>query len=553
MRLTWKSVSPQLALWLVGIGAVLFNFRYQLRNGTQLLSGDRYDGFIATAILEHWHNVFRGLSSWATTNFFYPHPYTLGYNDGYLLYGVIYSAFRAIGTDAFLSAELVNVSLRAFGFAAFYSMGRSVFGWTFGWSVFGAALFTLANSIFIHAHHTQLFAVCFVPAFALLLARSGRAFWSLERGRFIGYGLTSAAFFGAWLLTAYYMAWYCAFFALVLLISLATLSSRQQLSDSWARARAMLSALLIVGLGAILAIAPFAWLYLPKAAETGMHSYSVALSFAPNLLDTFNVGPGNVVWAWLIRLVNSALGASGFSTGEPATGMPPGLVVAFLVSCVVLARWRSTEPDRVPKVILAIALTSVVTWGLTLRLGDTSGWWFVYHLVPGAKAARAVSRYQIFLVVPVIITVVSTLALVRDRNRWMLGALCTLLLLENANTLPPLGVARFREVARLEAIGRPPSECRYFFASSARPTSLYGAETDARYSHNVDAMLVAEVTGVPTINGIASFSPPWWDLFHAEAPDYRARVFEHMKRFGLAAPCELDLHNSRWTSRGNFR
>lgn len=179
-------------------------------------------------------------------------------------------------------------------------------------------------------------------------------------------------------------------------------------------------------------------------------------------------------------------------------------------------------------------------------MGDVSGWWLVYHLVPGAKATRAVSRYQIFLTAPIVIVVVATLVQARLRPPLLVVALCALLLAENANTLPPLGVARFKEVARLEAIGRPPTECTYFVATAARPGQLYGPDVDGKYSHNVDAMMVAEAVQLPTINGVASFSPPWWDLFYPGAADYRQRLDAYIARFNLERPCELDLQNSQW-------
>lgn len=544
MRSIVRNVLPTLAIGLAGIAAVLFDFRFQLRNGGQLLNGDRYDGFIAIAILEHWHNVVRGLSSWATTRFFFPTPNTLGYNDGYLLHGLVYSALRAAGSDPFLAGELVNAVLRVAGFAAFYAMGRRVLRWPRGWSLFGALLFTLSNNLFLHAHHTQLFAVCFVPVMVLLLHEALAAFRHVQRTRFTLWALAAAAFFAAWLMTAFYMAWYFAFFTLVTATIAACMAGRAGLRDVVRRARALALPLAVVAAGAALLLAPFVWLYLPKARETGMHAYAVALAFAPNLLDVINVGEGNVVWGWLVRAVDAALGAGGFSATERATGFPLGMVIAFIAACAWLV--HGYRKGVVPMPVIALAAATVVVWALALRIGDVSGWWLVYHLVPGAKAARAVTRIQIFLAVPIVVVVVSMLSRLRVRHPAALAAVCLVLLAENANVLPPLGIARPAEVARLAAIGAPPVGCSFFFASSARPGALYGPDVDGRYSHNADAMLVAELTGLPTINGVASFAPPWWNLSFPAAPDYRARVAEHVARFGLAAPCELDLARARW-------
>src|SRR5262245_8785777 len=64
-------------------------FRLQISNGFSVLFGDRYDGVIIVAILEHWFNVVRGLSAWSEVNYFYPHDKTLGYLDGYFIFGLI--------------------------------------------------------------------------------------------------------------------------------------------------------------------------------------------------------------------------------------------------------------------------------------------------------------------------------------------------------------------------------------------------------------------------------------------------------------------------------
>ncbi|WP_431269452.1 hypothetical protein [Dankookia sp. P2] len=131
-------------------------FRGQLGDGFTLLLGDRHDGVIALSILEHWYNALRGIEPWDRTAYFFPVPATLGYNDGYLLFGLLHAAFRALGADPFLSGELVNLATRSIGFAATLALGRRLFGLPFGWALLGAALFTISNNLFIRGSHAQL-------------------------------------------------------------------------------------------------------------------------------------------------------------------------------------------------------------------------------------------------------------------------------------------------------------------------------------------------------------------------------------------------------------
>ncbi len=259
-----------------------------------------------------------------------------------------------------------------------------------------------------------------------------------------------------------------------------------------------------------------------------------------------NVGEGNVVRGRLVRIVDAALGPRGYAKGETNTGIPPVLLCTFIVSAVWLLVRRRRDAKSIPLLVLAIALAAIVTGALTLRIGEASGWWLVYHAIPGARAVRGVIRYPIFLAAPIVIVVVWSLARLHMRSQWLAAALALALVVEEGNTLPPLGLARFPELARLQAIGPPPAACTLFYASSARGEPLYTPEVDDRYSHNVDAMMVAETFAVPTINGLASFSPPYWDLFDPASPTYRARVAAHVARLQLPPPCALDLRHMRW-------
>ena len=47
-------------------------------------------------------------AAWDRTAYFHPVPATLGYNDGYLAFGLLLAGFRALGADPFLAGELTN-------------------------------------------------------------------------------------------------------------------------------------------------------------------------------------------------------------------------------------------------------------------------------------------------------------------------------------------------------------------------------------------------------------------------------------------------------------
>ena len=210
-RAAWRYA----ALYVAVLAAAIFVFfKVQIASSFSTLLGERFDGFIELSILEHWYNVVRGLEQWSTTGYFYPHKDGLGYNDGFFLFGLVFAGFRALGVDPFLSSELVNVAMRIVAFASMEALlRRRVAGG--GWALFGAALFTIACNTSMRANHPQLLTVGLVPLFALLVWEAARAFARADRTAAVLLGCSAALLVGAWLLTAYYMAWFTVFYAAV--------------------------------------------------------------------------------------------------------------------------------------------------------------------------------------------------------------------------------------------------------------------------------------------------------------------------------------------------
>jgi hypothetical protein len=517
-------------------------FRGQVMDGFTLLLGDRHDGVIQLSILEHWRNVMRGTEAWNRTAYFWPVPGTLGYNDGYLAFGLLHAVFRGLGADPFLSSELVNVALRALGFLGMHALARQLFGLRLGWALLAAALFTLANNLAIRASHAQLFCVSLAPGLALLLVETVRAMLAGRRLALLGWGAVFLAGFAVWLLSGFYMAWYFVFFSTATLACWLVLADRPSRAALWQALRAQAPALAILAGAAALLNLPFLLVYLPKAAETGMHAWTMVRQYTPSPLDILHVGERNLVWGWLVGLLNLAFRPDMPFWSEQMTGFPVALLALFAA-----ALWR--PPGGA--LVRALALATALTWLLTLRFGSVSGWWLVYEAFPGARAARVVARYQIFLALPVTLLAVAALARLAPRmSRVPLGLLVALLLVEQLNGYTPTFLDRPHELARLRAVPPPPAACRSFFVTAARTDSRFGEEVDNVYNHNTEAMLVAEVIGLPTINGISTFNPPLWPDGLPGTPAYAAAVRAYAAAHSLQGLCGLDLRRFSWSVEG---
>jgi hypothetical protein len=527
-----------LLVTLAGTLCLAVFFRVQLLNGFTLLFGDRHDGVIELAILEHWRNFLTGAAAWNRTAYFWPVADTLGYNDGFLVFGLLHSLFRALGADPFLSGELVNMALHALGFLGAHVLARRVFGLKPGWSLLAAALFTLANNLGIRASHAQLFGVALAPWLAWLLAEALRALWAGRRAALLGWAACFLCGFALWLLSGFYMAWYFAFLAgatLLCWLAMAGGEARRELRLALRKeAPVMVGLLVLAGLLNL----PFLLVYMPKAAETGMHGWAMVRQYTLSPLDLLHVGERNLVWGWLVTLLNRLFRPDMPFWSEQMTGFPLALLTLFAA-----ALWRPPGGAMVR----ALAIATAVTWALTLRIGEYSPWWLVYQAVPGAKAARVVARYQIFLALPVTLLAVSWLAAhARRFGPVALSLLVALLLVEQLNLYAPTFLDRPLELARLRAVPPPPAECHSFFVTAARTESRFGEEVDNVYNHNTEAMLVAEVTRLPTINGISTFNPPLWPDGLPGTPEYLENVRRYAAAHALEGLCGLDLRRFVW-------
>lgn len=545
-------------LWLLAgyLLAMAIALRAPLTSGFDLGFGDRADGLIEISLLEHWHRILiTGQGAWRQTLYFFPYADTLGYNDGYLLYGLVFSFWRQ-WFDPFLSDTLNIATWKTLGFFASYLLVARVLRWERPVAILVAVLFTIANGMAVQAVHAQLQLVALIPVVASLAMLLMRAELAGRRGRAATLAASLAALLGLWLLTGYYLAWFTCYFTVILALCwLWTLGPRrwqvlrQQASRHWRTAA-------VFGITLILACLPFLATYGPKLVETGGQAYEHARSHLCTPIDIANVGPGNYLWGWIFSGLRNGVKAVGAMLGfrikpvwiiaEHESGFP------LIELCLMLgAAWtilRRRPPDSNPGLRL-FTLAVIVSWGLTIQLGYLSPWGLVYWLVPGARGLRVVSRYQLWLILPLLLVAAGAwrtrfVALWATSPLFVI-ALPTLLIVEQLNGARVAEVSRSQQLHDLGQITSIPALCPAFFVVSARRyTEAYKGTFDVGlYPHNVDAMLLSELWGKPTINGYSTFNPPDWDLARPTAPDYEARVAAYAQRHGIPTLCRLDARS----------
>lgn len=544
---------------LVVVGALVslaIFLRIQIETRFTLVTGDIYDGRIEVSLLQHWFNVLRGLEHWNRTAYFYPLPDTLGFNDGYLLYGLVFSLFRFAGVEPMLASDLVNIVIRLAGYAGFILMATELFGFSLLWATLGAVLFSVSNGMMIQAVHQQLLSVCFAPILVWML---GRAWTSLMlRPTWAAlWGCAAGLFYGAWLLTAFYTAWFATFFAC--LWGLALLACAGRIGSG--NRRRIFGHLLCwpVALSLVvtlLGLVPFLHVYLPAAAVTGQHSFVEAFGGLPGPGDWFRLGNGNRLFGWLETVLDRGLKQP--PGLESLVGLTPPLWVAALggsLLCWSAAAGRASAsfgagPREAPRAVWrAMSLALFLSLLLSVQVHGVTCWRLIYRFVPGAAAIRQETRFLLFLDLPVVL--LALLALRWLSTRWprpLMAGIAVLMVAAELNSQSAQALYRHEEQEVTARIPPAPAACRAFVVTSRGHQAQAGSpQFDALYHHTVDAMMLAEERALPTPNGFATFVPP--EIAKVNTLPVRPGVLrEYARRHDIEAGlCQLDLDNDRWT------
>lgn len=521
--------------------------RVPLLSHFQRIAGDTLDGELALAIEMHWSHVLNSTAiNWHTTNYFFPISDTLGYNEGFFLNGIFLALLRHLGADPFVAMQLMDWCFRAIGFASMWALAQRYFGWPFLINVLAAALFVSANCYYPHqATHAQFLNCYWLPLLVILQIESFRAAKSGAFHRFIAWYACFAILMGAVEISSFYVAFFFILTdltALILLVSLIYLHQRppvlRVLKSYFPYASTQLLLLFVCCI-------PCLMMYLPKAAETGMHRLSAISPYALRPTDVVNVGPWNVLWSHFYDRTFALLFPNWQGGFENQTGATPVLFALFLTAGWSLRRaWKGSWSQAA---LLALWCANLLLLALTIHWPHWFwAWGHIYWFIPGAAAVRVISRIQLILLITTILLACQQLALIwrRLELRPICAILACLLLVEQLNDAPVFNISRNTERAFFAAMDHIPPQCHSFFAENSRP----GPDILTLYRHNVDAMLLAEISGTPTINGYATFLPLHWNLLHPESPQYLLAIRTWLTTHAVTGPvCGINFQTGAWS------
>jgi len=523
------------ALFATGFTLV---FRGWLFSGFDGAFGDEEDGYLALALIEHWRHVFSGAVHWTDPIFFFPQHGVLGYTDAFFLFGVFDAPLRIIGVDTFTAFMLVMAGTSAIGFFGFRRLAVRHFGIPPAYAAMGAFLFAFANVDAVKLIHVQAYGAMLLPSLCDLLLSA----WNSKRYGAL-FGGAAGLLYAALFLTAFQTAWFFGFLMLLLALLHPVICG---LPQSRALALAMMTRrpmILATVAASAVGIVPFLVLYVPIILAGHSRDFAEVASNMPNWRDLANITPENAVWGGILQWLG-IVGQADRPVWEVELAFTPTVLVVFIVGLAILTMQMHQHRPGADRAFVMFGAAVVILWLLQMEYAGMRPWRAVWAAVPGAKAIRYTFRSQLVANLFVALVVARVLAGIARAHFWTL-LLCVFLIVEQINLAWPAVMSRRAAFAWINAVPPAPDGCRIFYVTPhANPPDRTGPQ------HQDDAMLLAEMRGIPTVNGYSSWFPDGWELVDPAGPGYAAAVRAWAARHGIGHDlCGLEPRAGRW-SRG---
>ena len=546
------------------IGTVQYHLA-QFSSRFDTFFGDRGDARGVVYFCEHWYQSFLGKANLLSPGLFYSTKGTLAYSDLLVGYAIPYSLLRGLGFEMFSAMEIVIIGLTFLSYLGCFILLNRALHFNLLPSCAGAMFFAFSSPKFFQLLHLQLqFVVCLPLIFLFVILFVQQSATLTQKRAFALLSLSGLAF-NIQLLTAFYLGWFFSLWCfLFLILALLFQPSRRFIflltRKFWPAMSASAATFL---LGAV----PFMLVYLPRASERNWYTYSNVKEMIPAWWSLLSMGDGNYVWGWLASIVRPKPAPAYWA--ELTTGIGVftslawvGITIFGLWIVIRTLRSRSAkkgnedrlETRRVYLLFLGLMiLATTLFYCIGMKYGNGHSLWkHVYHTFPGAKAIRAMSRYVIFLTLPTTVGFAFALdygikrvsaqktSLARSALMFGLLALAAVGVFEQFGTFKVggTGFSKKAETAYLNAMAaRLDGNCAAFYVA-AKPDDHHAA---AEYQY--DAMMIAVMTHIPTLNGTSSqFPPGWFGLYEVKDPAYEVNVRKWIEQNKIKGNiCRLEI------------
>lgn len=487
----WRHRRDLVVAAAVTLLAPLLVFREVLLSGFARVPGDVNDGRLNAFFLEHSWGWVSGQplhrSLWGLPDFFPGGGNALAFSDLMVSFGPFYWPWRALGLPHDTSYQLWCLGVLAASALAGYLFLRLAVGLSPLASALGAWLASCSASRIHQVSHSQL-----LPLFYVFAALGGAVAWArLERRRERAIAACGA---GVAVVAQLYGGFYQGFFLVLVLgtLTMAALAMRRSRRLVLPRLRADWPVLLGIALLMGTALVPWFRHYHAAQRQMGPRPWEAMANMVPRPLSWLFMPPGALAYGWIEHARQFRELPWWF---EHAVGL------GFLTTCcgivaAVASRRRLAVALTLPTALALMTLTTMVD-GHTL-------WRPLVDLLPPLSAARALARLGLMLPIGVAVMLGSWLD-GTAAPRWR-AAVAALFVLCGAEQLSRMD-SHDRDVQRfwVDDVVR-----RVDRRASAFVVTRSSARGGAMVVH-LDAMVAANLTGVPTVNGASGNEPPGWE------------------------------------------
>src|SRR5829696_2289780 len=528
-----------------GIAGTILYHSSQFCSGFDKFFGDRGDvrGFVY--FCEHWYQSILGKASLLSPGIFYPTKRTLAYSDLLFGFAAPYSFFRALGFSMFTSTELMIILLTFLAYWAAFVLLYRTLGFGLIPSCAGAMFFAFNSPKFNQLTHLQLQYVFLLPLIFALIITFAKQVETISDGKAAWLLSLAAVCLNVQLATTFYYAWYFTLWTILfLLLALAFRGSRSFIiANVWKFRRAVIigAAVFLVGFIPILLI------YLPAVRGGSWYHFDFVMEMIPDWRALLSMGDGNFVWGWFYKRIVGDPRPSTWGELMVGIGLIPSLAwIALTVASIWLIKKGRKGASVGPVFLGAMILATSIFIVLGFKVGSHSLWRYIYNYFPGGGAIRAVSRYVIFLTLPMSIAFAYGLqkALQLAAGRRVLSV--AVLLVAGFGVFEQFGVPKVNgtgfstsvEEAYLKTMAaRLPDDCTAFYVAPGPNPRRSTAE------YQYDGMMISAVSRLKTLNASSSQFPRDWNFYFFKNPDYESKVKEWIDSRKITGKvCRLELN-----------
>lgn len=513
--------------------------------------GDYGDGRYCNLVTEHWYQFIIGNEKIGELSTFYPIKNSLGYSDTFIGFALPYIIIRLLGNDMFSAFKITIVVIHFIGcLSALYFCIKKM-RLNYCTALITTIIFAYSN-MQNTATHPQFYVFYYIPIFTLFI-------WGYfeninNKKKRIIYALAAITIFAVIFYTTGYIGYFMVIFMVfefIIVGSILYIVDRKRIFEI----RQLKSCITFVKrnyleyclffIYTILIFVPFIILYLPiQQKNNAVRQWTDIM--CPTLVDFINIAPSNLLWGKLLQ----------FGEGHYAefqTGFPIVTISIFAISVFYLLRkgyikLKKNKFEYTLLIMVTLAISTICCFMLILKINTYSLWYFVFKLLPGASAIRAVTRFNQVLVWPLSLVIGFTINNLKiKRIKYLQYVLLVVFVLEYTwiggitsmwNTDEPRKM--------LSKISTPPSDCEVIYIIN---DDIGLDEHDYTRAH-LDAWMIAYKYRLRTINGYGSYYPKdWIDVNYTRSNLYDIHSYNWGRKNNISGFYAYDLNNDIWIKR----